>query len=60
MGKQDYVAKMTFFRVIGLLLVVVPLVNEFGMVGAGYAMLISMFVEIPVIVFFAYRVFRKD
>lgn len=56
--RQDYVAKMTFVRVIALAICVVPLVMSFGMVGAGIAMLISILIEIPIIIFFTYRVFR--
>ena len=59
-GRQDYVAQMTFFRLIGLVIPVVPLVTSFGMLGAGYAMFCSMLVEIPVILYFAYNVFKKN
>lgn len=55
-GKQNYVAQMTFCRVAGLALLIVPLVAHFGMVGAGYAMLISIFFEIPVLLYFASKV----
>jgi len=58
LGKQDYVAKMTFVRVVGLAIFIVPLVNAYGMVGAGYAMMISVIVEIPVIIFFTLKVFK--
>lgn len=57
LGKQNYVAKMTFVRVLGLAIVVVPLVTSYGMVGAGYAMLVSIFFEIPIILYFAHKVF---
>ncbi len=59
-GKQDYVAKMTFVRCLALAAFIIPLVNNFGMVGAGYAMLISIFFEIPVIILFTLKVFRKS
>lgn len=60
LGKQNYVAKMTFVRVLGLAIVVVPLVTSYGMVGAGYAMLVSIFFEIPIILYFAHKVFKKS
>lgn len=59
LGKQNYVAQMTFVRVTALLISVIPLVMMFGMVGAGYAMLLSIIVEIPVILFFVYKIFGK-
>lgn len=60
LGKQNYVATMTFFRVLGLAAFVIPLVLSYGMVGAGYAMLLSIFFEIPVILYFSYIVFKKS
>lgn len=57
--KQNYVAAMTFVRVISLAILVIPLVSRFGMVGAGYAMLASVLFEIPVIIYFTFRVFRE-
>lgn len=57
--KQRYVAQMTFVRVLGLLLLIIPFVIHFGMMGAGYAMLASILVEIPIILFYAFRIFRE-
>lgn len=57
--RQDYVAKMTFTRVAGLLITIVPLINLYGLVGAGIAALVSILVEIPVILYFSYKVFKK-
>lgn len=59
LGKQDYVAKMTFVRVLGLLIAIIPLVSTYGMVGAGYAMLLSIIVEIPIILYYTYSLVRK-
>jgi len=59
LGKQDYVAKMTLFRTIALFIIIIPCVTNYGMVGAGYAMLFSMFAEIPIISYFTYRIFKK-
>jgi lipopolysaccharide exporter len=59
LGKQDYVAKMTFCRVVGLLIAIIPFVMAYGMVGAGYAMLFSMVFEIPVIIYYTISLFKK-
>jgi len=59
LGKQSYVATTTFVRLIALIIILVPLINLYGMVGAGFAMLISMFVEVPVILFLSYAIFKK-
>lgn len=58
MERQDYVAKMTFVRVVALLIVVVPLIRTYGLMGAAYAMMVSIFVEIPVILFYTFKLFR--
>jgi O-antigen/teichoic acid export membrane protein len=57
-GRQEYVARMTFIRVAGLLVVVVPFVIKFGMIGAGYAMLLSIILEIPIILYFTHKIFK--
>lgn len=54
--KQAYVAKMTFVRVAGLVISIIPLVYYYGMEGAAYAMLFSILVEIPVILYYAKQV----
>lgn len=59
LGRQDVVAKMTFFRVIGLLVSIIPLVQYYGIEGAGYAALLSILVEIPFIVYFTLKLFKK-
>lgn len=57
--KQNYVTFMTLFRVLGLLVTIVPLVLMYGLIGAAYSVIISVLIEIPIIVFLVYRVFRN-
>jgi len=57
-GRQDYVAVMTFVRVLGLAITVVPFIMAYGIVGAGYSAIVSILVEIPVILFFTHKIFR--
>lgn len=56
-GKQDYVAHMTFFRVLGLGITIIPFVYWFGLVGAGYSALLSIVVEIPMALYYGQKVF---
>jgi O-antigen/teichoic acid export membrane protein len=58
-NRQDYVAKMVFFRVIGLLISVIPFIKIYGMVGAGYAMLFSVLLEIPITTYLTIKIFKK-
>lgn len=57
--RQDIVAKMTFFRTGALLITIVPLVNMYGLIGAALSALISILVEIPIVLYFSYKVFKK-
>ncbi len=58
--KQSYVTVMSFFRLIILAVAIVPLVIKFGIMGAGYAVLLSVFGEIPVVAYCVYKIFRKE
>lgn len=58
--KQNYVMVMSFFRFFILAVTIIPLVIEFGLIGAGYAVLLSVFGEIPVIIYFIYKIFKKN
>ena len=59
-GKQKYVTVMTFLRFIGLSITIYPLVQMFGLVGAGYSALISVLIEIPLIAYYISRVLKKQ
>jgi len=58
--KQKYVTNMTFLRFAGLVITIYPFVKMFGLVGAGYSALISVVVEIPIIVYYVFKVFKKQ
>jgi O-antigen/teichoic acid export membrane protein len=58
-GKQKYVTTMTFIRFLGLIVTVYPLTKTFGAVGASYSALSSVLVEIPVIIYFVFKILRK-
>ena len=60
LGRQDYVAKMTLFRVAALALTIVPLTTAYGLAGAGLSALISIAVEMPIALFLFRRLFRKQ
>ena len=56
---QDYVAKMTLVRLGGLVFTIIPFVIYFGLEGAAYSAIVSILVEIPIIIYFTHKVFRK-
>ncbi len=59
MHRQDIVAKMTFFRVSALLITIVPLINMYGLIGAALSALVSILVEIPIVLYFSYKIFKR-
>ena len=58
-NKQEYVTALTFVSIIGLALTIVPLVDKYGILGAGYSALIGTFLAIPVIGFCLLRIFKN-
>lgn len=59
-GKQKYVTSMTFLRFIGLAITIYSFVQMFGLVGAGYSALTSVLFEIPIVVYYIIKVFKKN
>src|SRR3989344_5394415 len=57
-GKQEYIASMTFVRVLGLAIPIVPLTLRYGLIGAGYAALFSVLIELPMIMLYTIKIFR--
>lgn len=58
-NKQEYVTALTFVSIIGLALTIVPLVDKYGILGAGYSALIGTFLAIPVIGFYLLCIFKN-
>ncbi len=58
--KQNYVTVMSFFRFVILAVTIFPLVLKFGIIGAAYSVLLSVFGEMPVVAYFIYRIFKKE
>lgn len=58
--KQNYITVMSFFRFAILAVTIVPLVIKFGLIGAGYSVLLSVFGEIPVVGYFIYKIFKNN
>jgi lipopolysaccharide exporter len=58
-SKQKYITIMIFVRFLGLALTIYPFVIFYGLIGAGYSALVSVIVEIPVVLYLTYRIFKK-
>jgi len=57
--KQKYVSEMIFIRFATLALAIYPFVKTYGLIGGGYSQLLSVLLETPVLILFAFLSFRK-
>lgn len=58
--KQQYVTLVTLVGILGLGLSIVPLVNRFGIVGAGISTLVGSLATAPIIVYYLFKIFKED
>lgn len=56
--KQKYVAGMTFLRLTVLAVTILPFTIIYGIVGAGYSVLLSGIIELPLIAYYVWLVFK--
>lgn len=59
-GKQEYVTVVTFVSFLGLAVSIIPLVMQYGMLGAGMSALIGTIIAMPVFVYYTMKIFRKS
>lgn len=59
LGKQNFVAGMTFTRFFILAVTIIPLTTNYGIVGASFSALLSALLELPLIGFYVLRVFKS-
>lgn len=57
-NKQNYVASITFIQFITLGFIILPFINSFGMIGAGYASIAASIVPIPLVLYYLHKVFK--
>jgi len=59
-GKQEYITVSTLAGILGLGITVVPFVNKYGILGAGYSAVIGTVISIPVISYYLYKIFKNQ
>jgi O-antigen/teichoic acid export membrane protein len=57
--KQEYITIITFIGAVTLLIVIVPFVSYFGLIGAGLSAVVASLVQIPFLAYFLIKVFKK-
>lgn len=60
LNHQKYIVFTTFVRVLTLAVTIVPFILLYGLAGAGYSVIISILAEIPIILYFAFKVFQTE
>ncbi len=58
--KQEMVTVITFVSLVGMALTIIPFVQNWGLVGAGYSALSGTLLSLPVILFFLRSIFKKN
>lgn len=58
--RQDYIARITFMRFITLATTIVPLTFKFGLGGTAFSALLSVFVELPFLVYYIYKIVNSN
>ena len=56
--RQDYVTKIYFIRLLVMAITIIPLTNKYGIIVAGFSVLISAVIAIPLTVYFVQRVIK--
>lgn len=58
-GKQEYAAVTTLVGIIALAIPIIPLTHAFGLLGTGYAVIISSAATVPFIVYYVAKIFKE-
>lgn len=58
-GKQNYVAGMTFLRFMTLLITIIPLTISYGILGTAYSVLLSGVIEFPSVAYYTFLIFKS-
>jgi O-antigen/teichoic acid export membrane protein len=56
--KQEYATAVTLVSILGMGTTIIPLVKQYGILGAGYSALIGSFAAIPVVIYYLIKIFR--
>lgn len=57
--KQEYITVSTLAGIFGLGITIIPFVNRYGILGAGYSAIAGTVMTIPVICWYIYQIFKK-
>jgi len=58
--KQKYVTLVSFFSFLFLAATIVPLVNRYGIVGAGISVVISSVLVTPLVIYYLFKIFKQE
>ncbi len=56
--RQDILVKINIIQLVAMSLIIIPLVSEYGIIGAAYATTLAVIFSIPVSVYFVRKLFK--
>jgi len=59
-GKQEYITFITFITLLGLSVAIIPLINKYGIIGAGTSAVIGSIFGLIITIYFTFRYFKND
>ena len=57
--KQEYLTYFTMVSMVGMLIVIIPFVRSFGLLGAVWSAIVGSLLAVPVMIWGVYRIFKK-
>lgn len=60
LNKQNYVAVITLTQFVVLAILIIPAINIYGLVGAGYATVVAVLASIPFVGYYLSKVFKNE
>lgn len=59
LNRQEMLTAVNFVSFVGIAITIVPFVQTWGLVGAGYAGILSILLTVPLISYYLYIIFKK-
>ncbi len=56
--RQDLVTRITFVAFLGLAVTIIPFVQKWGILGAGYSALVGVLLSIPITIYYLFKILR--
>ncbi len=58
--RQDIITRITGVNLLGLSLTIIPFINKWGVIGAGFSALIGTLISVPFVIYYVNKVLKED